>query len=59
MSPFTINNNALVIGDKFIVGLNAVCGVAINRMLEEGKFLVAHTWWCGECYIYYGTSFRK
>jgi len=59
MSPFTMNNNALVIGDKFKAGLNAVCGFAIIGTLEEREFLMAHTWWCGECYIYYGTSFLK
>jgi len=34
-SPFTMNNNEFVIGDKFIAGLNAVCGVAISSMLKE------------------------
>jgi len=54
-----MNNNVLVIGDKFIVGLNAVCGFAIVGTLEEREFFMAHTWWCGECYIYFGKSFLK
>jgi len=40
MSPFTMNDNALVIGDEFIAGLNAVCRVAIDGMLEEREFPV-------------------
>jgi len=43
MSPLAMNNNALVIRDKLIVGLNAVCGVTISIILEEGEFLVGHT----------------
>jgi len=43
MSPFTMNYNALVIRDKFIVGLNAVCRITISIILEEGEFLVGHS----------------
>jgi len=34
-----MNDNALVIRDKLIVGLNAVCGVTVSIILEEGEFL--------------------
>jgi len=40
-----MNDNVLVIGDKFITGLNAVCGVTVSIILEEREFLVGHTWW--------------
>jgi len=30
-----MNNNALFVGDKFIVGLNNFCGFAISGMVEE------------------------
>jgi len=42
-SPLSVNGNMLVIGDKLIVGLNAVCIVAVGIILEEGEFLVGHT----------------
>jgi len=41
-SPLAMNDNALVIRDKLIVGLNAACRVAISIILE-GEFLVGHT----------------
>jgi len=37
-SPLAVNGNALVIGDKLIVGLNAISIVAISVILEEGEF---------------------
>jgi len=39
-----MNDNVLVIGDKFIAGLNTVCGFGIGSMLEEREFLVGHGW---------------
>jgi len=38
-----MNDNALVIRDKLIVGLNAVCRVTVSIILEEGEFLVGHS----------------
>jgi len=52
-SPFRMNGNMLVIGDELIVGLNAVCIVAISVILEEGEFLVGHTERWGSCCIDY------
>jgi len=52
MSPFTVNDNALVIRDKLVVGLNAVCVVAVIIILEEGEFLVGHTEGGGLLYLY-------
>jgi len=43
MSPLAVNDNTLVIRDKLIVSLNAVCVVAVCIILEEGEFLVGHT----------------
>jgi len=44
-SPLTVNDNMLFIGDKLIVGLNAISVVAVGIILEEGEFLVGHTEW--------------
>jgi len=52
-TPFTMNDNELVIGDKFITGLNAVCRVTVSIILEEREFVVGHTWWWVGCYIVY------
>jgi len=38
-----MNDNARVIRDKLIVGLNAVCRVTLSIILEEREFLVGHT----------------
>jgi len=59
-SPLAVNGNALVIGDKLIVGLNALCIVAVSVILEEGEFLVGHTEGGGLLYfIYHGIYFFK
>jgi len=52
-SPFTMNNNALVIRDKFITGLNDVYRAAFGSILEEREFLVGHSWWyCVDSILY-------
>jgi len=42
-SPLAVNDNMLVIRDKLIVGLNAVCVVAVSVILEKREFLVGDT----------------
>jgi len=60
-SPLAVNGNTLVIRDKLVVCLNAVCVVAVGVILEEGEFLVGHTEWWGLLYgIYHGIySFKS
>jgi len=57
-SPFTMNDNMLVIGDKLIRAFNTVFGITPTGLLEEQEFLVCHVWF-GGCCIYYGTSCFK
>jgi len=45
-----VNCNTLVIRDKLVVGLNAVCVITVGVILEEGEFLVGHTEWWGLLY---------
>jgi len=45
-----VNGNALFIGNKLVVGLNAIGVVTIGVILEEGEFLVGHTEWWGLLY---------
>jgi len=55
-----MNDNALVIGDKFIIGLNPVCGVTISIILEEREFLVGQLVGGGMLYcIYHRIYFFK
>jgi len=51
ISPFTMNDNALVIGDKLIAGINTIFGITPTGLLEEGEFLVCHVWGGGAVYI--------
>jgi len=61
VSPLAVNGNILVIGHKLVVGLNAVCVIAVGVILEEGEFLVGHTERWGLLYsIYHGIySFKS
>jgi hypothetical protein len=56
-SPFTVNGDTFVIGDKIVVGLNAVCLVAFGVILEEGEFLIRHTEWWGLLYWLYKQTY--